>query len=331
MKNRQKKPLKTEDTMKFIFAFLVLCFVPLTSAAADYKPGSAGYLYENCKEILAKAENLKMAHDSYCGAFIEGYFMGVMASGSLKLPMPSEDDPCFEDKTREYTRINERFCTKLPTYQSKQDTPESLIRQIVDTIELWKNKNETNLDKPAINYLSELLQPGKLCDSLPAPKSDVEISSALLKLGWADIFSVKKLVSHQKKYDQCVSDIEEFGDSPTAFKGSRCGAEVSGFITGLHASDHLDAPIKQPAEQCTKQIERLYNSVNPRETMCVKKTTHPLYVARVYVENYALIRGNPGLLNGIDLFDPGALGAVGYETIYRGFMCRNEAEKRAKQ
>lgn len=316
--------------MRLVLLFLALFLAPELCVAADYKPGSAGYLYEDCKQILGGAEDLKDAHDSYCGAFIEGYFMGVMASSSLKLPPPSEEDPCFEDKTREYARINERFCQALPTYDSKGDTPEQLIRKIVDMVELWGAQNKSRFDQPAISLLGTLLQPGSLCNSLPAPETETPVSKALLKLGWSDVFGIKGLVSHEKKYKQCLKDIEEFGKKPTEFKGSKCGAEVSGFIAGLYASDHLDKPSQTPIAQCVKPIERLYSSVNPRKTMCVKKSTHPLYVARVFVENYKLIRGNPGLLNGISLFDPGALGAVGYETIYRGFMCRNEAEKKAK-
>lgn len=314
--------------LPFILAFFLM--VPSISAASSYRPGSAGYLYEDCKTTLESAKSLKHAHDTYCGAFIEGYFMGVMASSSLRLPEPNEDDPCYDDKAREYKRINERFCPKLPTYDDKQDTPEAMMRKIVDMVDFWANRNDARLNASAIDVLGGLLQPGPLCDALPAPKSDVPVSDALLDLGWRDVFGVKGLVSHDDKYEQCVADIKEFGDNPSKFKGSRCGAEVSGFIAGLYASDHLKGPSQTPAAQCVKPIERLYASVNPRKTMCVKPKTHPLYVARVFVENYKLIRGNPGLLNGIDLFDPGALGAVGYETIYRGFMCRNEAEKRAR-
>lgn len=316
--------------MRVVLFILALFIAPTVCMAADYKPGSAGYLHADCQRVLAESGNLADAHNSFCGAFTEGYFMGVTASSSLRLPEPNKDDPCFEDKTREYKRINERFCAALPTYNLKKDTPASMIHKIANMVELWAAQNTDKLNEPAAEVLGSFLQPGTFCDSLPAPEVDVAINLKLERLGWNEIFAVKGLVSHDGKYKRCVKEIEEFKDDPVGFRGTRCGAEVSGFIAGLYASDHLNGPTQTPKPECKKQIERLYNSVNPRETMCVKSSTHPLYVAKVFVENYELIRGNPGLLNGIDLFDPGALGAVGYETIYRGFMCRNEAEKKSR-
>lgn len=315
--------------MRFILFIVALVFVPCLTLAAEYKPGSVGYLYQDCKKALAESDSLRAAHGTYCGAFAEGYFMGVLSTSGFKLPAPNEGDQCFADKQREYQRLNERFCPALPGYDPKQDKAGETVYSVVDTVMLWARVNKGRFHQPATRALGSLVQPGAFCEKLPAPAVEVEINPGLLDLRWRDILGAKSLVSHKGKYEQCKADIETAKGRRSAFKATRCGAEITGFIAGLYASDHVHEPKASSAAQCAKPIERLYNSINPAKTMCVKRTTDPLYVARVFVENYELIRGQRRLLASMDVFDHGALGAVGYETIYRGFLCRNEFERRA--
>ena len=134
--------------MRILIIFLALILGPNFAVAADYPPGSVGYLYEDCKQVLAQAESLKDAHKSYCGTFAEGFLMGVMSSSSLRLPEPAPDDPCYEDKAREYARINNRFCQKLPTYNAKDERPEALIHAVVNLAEQWAEQNEGIFNEP---------------------------------------------------------------------------------------------------------------------------------------------------------------------------------------
>lgn len=318
--------------MRVLLTIIVFVLSSGIAQAEDYKPGTAGYLYNQCLKLVVGSGTPKLEdlHDTYCGHFVEGYVMGALSSSSFKLSEPNEEDPCFEDKTREYEHINNRFCPNIMHFDALKTTAGDLIRQIIDVSVFWAEQNKDKLNQPAAEVLSGLVQTGAFCDQLPAPHAEY-VLNGITTWQWPPLLNAKILVSHKKKYKQCQADIEAAKGDRAAFKATKCGAEITGFIAGLYASDNVYTPVQTPSKQCAKQIDRLYNGLNPAKSMCVKKNTDPLYIARIFTENFEFIGGAPGFFDGMDFFDPGALGAVGYETIYRGFLCRNEFERQQKK
>ena len=78
---------------RLFLLWMIFTCLPALAQAKDASAGSTAYVYESCKAALRDSADLKSIHATYCGAFAEGYFMGVMASSTLKLPAPDPKDP----------------------------------------------------------------------------------------------------------------------------------------------------------------------------------------------------------------------------------------------
>ena len=318
---------------------LLLILFQQNAYAQSYPAGTAGFLFEDCKTTLIESQSLKDAHNSYCGAFIEGYVMGLMLTNQGDIPKPNISDPCRIDKERAFTHINNRYCTRFPSITPENTSAGHMIEIIANVIGEWANHNPLLLKRSAVEALEPLLAPGKFCDHINedminSKDTALPVNNALKNIGWTDLLSAKGLVSIERKNKQCETDIKNSNGNHRAFKGTKCGGEILGFMAGLRSSNHLQKTrIKstaQATEKCKKPLNRVYDGFNVANTMCVRSHTDPLLIARIFTQNYELIRGKPQKEWGwADLFDAGDLGAVGYETIYRGFLCRNEAELKA--
>ena len=313
-----------------ISIFILLALAPSAFAQDSYKPGSLGYVYEDCKKALEGAASLPALYESYCGAFSEGYFTGAMIANAVSLPPANPQDPCYEDKTREYERINNRMCPNLPKYDMKQIAAGTIMQDTANIVGRWveflgkTNPKSNPLTSPATGAMSSLLAPGKFCDMLGQNLADgsagVFINDNILKADWKQYMDVQSQVTMMKKYEQCKADYNAANGDVKTFKASRCGAEILGFVAGLQSTAHLQKrePVKNPS--CAKEIDRMYRGLNVTESMCAPTDTDPLLVAHIFLERvesmpekefeksqqFAILK---------------SIGAVGYESIYRGFLC----------
>lgn len=316
-------------------AVMMGAFMGTGAQAADYKPGSLGYVYEDCRRALAESANVQEIYASYCGAFIEGYFTGAMIANAAALPQPNAQDPCYEDKKREYERINARLCQNLPKYDPKKISAERIVNDAVDLVSRWMdyirmtNPKSDPLAQPAAGAMGSLLAPGRFCDSLAqssaTQNTEVYINPALGKLSWNDYMGIQNQVTLMKKYEQCKRDFDGSGLDRKKFRASRCGAEIMGFIAGINSTAHLRPPEKTENPACGKEIARLYRSVNSAQSMCAPPETDALLVAHVFLERVETMpprefNKDPGFAN------LKHVGAIGAETIYRGFLCARKSQ-----
>lgn len=324
------KPLHNTKRSVYHLTILFLLAFFTTNEAKAYAPGTAGYLFDQCKKTLERSENLRDAHDSYCGAFIEGYVMGLMVINSGNIPKPSTSDPCRIDKEKAYNHINNRFCRRFPKITPQNTSAGAMIETIATLLDKWESQHKDAMNENVVSALEPILQPGAFCDRLEEinlKSQSSTINPALKNTNWSDLMGAKSLVSLDKKFEQCEKDIAHSNKNKRAFKGTKCGGEILGFMTGLRAGNFIQDHRIHSTNMCAKPISRVYDSLDVSQTMCVRDNTDPLLVARIFTRNYDLIKGKPEKSWGWkDLFDAGDLGAVGYETIYRGFLCRNEAE-----
>ncbi|MEM7679530.1 MAG: hypothetical protein AAF182_00800 [Pseudomonadota bacterium] len=319
---------KTKRSVYHLTLLLLLSFLPLKAAQA-YDPGTGGYLYEECQKTLERSENLRDAHDSYCGAFIEGYVMGLMVVNTGDMPKPSISDPCRIDKEKAYNHINNRFCSRFPKIKPDNTSAGKMIGIVSSMLDQWVARHPRAMNQNVVDAFEPILQPGEFCNDLSdVDKTDeAHINHALKNVSWSDLLGAKSLVSIDAKYEQCKADIANSGKSSKHFKTTKCGAEILGFMTGARSTKHIQENRIHSTNLCAKPIARVYDSLDVDQTMCVHANTDPLLVARIFTQNYKLIKGKPEKKWGwAELFDAGDLGAVGYETIYRGFLCRNESE-----
>ena len=307
------------------WVFIVLLFVPLSAQAKSYKPGSVGYLYDSCANMLAEGTKLEDVYKTYCASFMEGYFAGASVSNWIKLPPPQKNDPCAEEKAREYERINARVCPHFPNYMAKSATPEFMITTASDIVQRWiafnMKTDKKFLEKPAAIALGDLIQPGPFCDELgKGEASSVEkmnINPALLGIKWEAYLKIQNDVTLDRKYAQCKGDLERWKTDPKfSFDVSWCGGEIDGFLAGLRSTSKLQESRAENSKACGKQIDRLYKSLNVTQSMCVAEDVKSTDVAQIFMKRYeAGIKKDQGFAN------LKSLGAVGYETVYRGFLC----------
>ncbi len=276
--------------------FILLLSCIMAAPAWAYKPGSVGFLYNQCKAALEQSAGPQQLQQSYCGAFAEGYFAGALTSNWIILPEPRRDDPCYEDKKRENQRINGRACSFMAQKNYKDINPGLMLRTFTETIERWisfhsKNKSGDILQKPVITTLNSLFASGPFCRELDKhtvlERPSTKLSPALTSVGSIkDMPEIRKNFILPVKYTGCVADLEAAGDDPKKFKATRCGAEITGFITGLYSTAHLQKGRAEPSASCKKQIDRVYRSLNITEGMCVTSAAQPLSVARAFIEKY---------------------------------------------
>lgn len=286
--------------------------------AAEYKPGRVGYLYDNCAAALEKSASPQEFLSTYCGGFVEGYGAGVLAVNNIPLTAPDEKDPCAIPKAEMYGRINARFCPALPDYSSGKVEPGTILQSAADIAARWidfpktKKQRAALFKKQAMKEINAIIRPGKFCDALeqygPPKNPPFIINSALLKANWYDL--AKTGPSIADKISRCKSDLAQ-----EDFSQTRCAAEITGFIAGLHATAHLQDH-KQVKGACAKQIERFYTALDTPNSKCVSYETNPADIARVFTDNEKdWVQNAPALL-----------GAAGYYPVYYGYMCRAKSE-----
>lgn len=258
--------------------------------------------------------------------------MGLLAIQGGNIPKTQENDPCRIDKDRAYNSINNRFCPHFPAFTLDTIEAGQAIDTIYNLITQWAQEHKILLSQPPSQALSSMLSPGPFCDKTVRIMKNINnhVNPALKNITWTELLGAKTLVTMDKKHQQCLSDIEQSDGQSTRFKNTQCAAEITGFISGLRAGENIpNAKTEIINPRCEKPISRLYDSFDISKTMCVRQNTDPLLVAKIFTKNFALIRGDKKLWGWSSLFDAGDLGAVGYETIYRGFLCRNETEAQA--
>lgn len=318
----------------YFIVLLTFCLsgIRTIAQANGYAPGTTGYIYEQCKTNLSQSESLKDAHNSYCGHFIEGYVVGLMIANAGTIPMPHEQDPCFADKQKAINHINGRFCKNLPSVTDEKLDARTAIEKANQITAGWIKHNKQELNKPVTQALPHLLSPGPYCTQIPFLENDgIALNESLQTASWRDVIGLTKHSTLEQKFKQCKSDIKRAKRKSLAFKATKCGAEIMGFMAGTKASAHIQSKRIKASNMCEKPVKRLYETFNTAHTMCLRDKTNPLTVARIFVENYALIAREKGIGGWSNLFDFGDLGGVGFETIYRGFLCRNERELAKKK
>lgn len=301
-------------------SIFVLLALSAPASAAEYKPGTVGYFYEDCRRALEESRTLTELQATVCGAFAEGYAGGALVMTATQIGGPAQGDPCAEEKQKEFDRINDRMCIYLPKLDPKQHTAGRMLDTAVQVLTRWidfekKRGKSDPFKRDAAKELNKIITPGKFCDDLassyPVQNPAFVINPALQKIKAGDFLNTRKNVSLRAKYEQCRKDIEAADGDTAAFSGTRCGAEISGYIAGLYSTAHLQKNRAAPSKDCKKQIDRLYRSMDPAQTMCVHPDTDPLQVAEIFLRRF----------EGMKKKNTDAVGAVGYETIYKGFLC----------
>lgn len=307
------------------FGLLAMMLFSTAIQAAEYKPGSIGYLYNQCGLALQNSESAAALYNTVCGAFTEGFVAGLMASNNVTLSPPRPNDPCAAEKKKEYERINARFCAHLPEYDQKKieagralDAATGLVTNWISYLQAHRKKGQADpLRAPVVARLGDILRPGEFCNSLEniePPEKKFVVHPALLNITWNDAMAIKKNMTLAKKYEQCLKDIQK--TFAPDFFATRCGAEISGYIAGVHSTAHLQHGREKPSAACGKEIDRLYKSLNVSNSMCVNMDTAPRSVAKIFINRIRAMQMGEKTLP-----DTEAFGAIGYQTIYKGFLC----------
>lgn len=308
-----------------IFLANLALFAP-AYAAQNYEPGTIGYFYNDCKKALAESSTLTALQETPCGAFAEGYLTGAMISNGVVLT-ESPDDPCAAELKTEYDRINARICKNLPVFDLQKTDAGTMLKTAIEIVTRWiefedRSAKKDPLMRSATKELATVMSPGNFCDDLKSSYArqtqPFQINPALLKFSVKDFLSARENIKLSAKFEQCKKDLTASKGSSVEFVASRCGSEISGFIAGLHTTAYLQKDRATPSEACKKPIDRLYKTLNSAETMCVNFDTNPLWVADVFVKNYKPVHGNTA-----------AFGGIGYQAIYKGFICAEERKPAA--
>ncbi len=308
-----------------LFIFLLFVVAP----AFAYKPGTVGYLYESCRDALRSSENIESFDVTYCGGFIEGYTVGVASNVPL-LPPPAESDPCYKEKKNEYDKINDRFCANLPNYANVSlADAHSVAPKAADIFFRWidflkkENSGKDALKLPVAAQLNAMIGEGNFCDALGAKDARkalaMEISPALMKVNLVEYVDMQWRKTLGQKYGSCAADLAHSDKKTNPFRGTRCGAEITGFITGILSARRLQESRPSGGGACEKQISRLYRDIDPTETMCVTEDTNPAAAAKIFLTRVDELRAAPGGEKTDSL--PG-YGAAGRQAIYYGLLCR---------
>jgi hypothetical protein len=323
--------LKKTVFLKILFFCAAFLFISADiSSAEPYKPGSLGFLYENCRSALEQSDSPAALYETACGAFVEGYIAGFLAANWIKLSPPDAKDPCHDEKQDVYDRISGRFCPALPEFDKKNLNSQIVLENAADLVMRWIDFLKTKagksdpLKQPAAKALGAMLWPGDFCDSLGQAvlheASAPAINPRLLRTDWKDFIELKEKAGIARKYEQCQNDLAAYAQDAEKFRASRCGAEVSGFLAGLQSTSQLQQQKPVSGKSCGREIDRLYRGLDVKETMCVSAETDPVTVAKVFIERMDAMTQGKGTWKQ-KLPDIQGFGAIGYETIYRGFMC----------
>lgn len=301
----------------------VLALFAVPAWAGTYAPGSIGFLYEDCQKALESSRSLPELYHTYCGAFVEGYITAYAIVGNATAFPEQKNDPCLEDKKNFNEIIKGRFCPNLPFYDQKKVTAAFALTDVTDIVSRWiaflqKNRKGDPFQLRAAEEAGNLLRPGKFCHDLGQRNNDATslfvTNPALQNLKWADALKINQSMTFASKYEQCVSDITRAGGNIEKFRATRCGAEIEGFIAGLKSTDYLQESRREAAPECKKEINRMYRNLDIVKNTCVSADTDLLRVAEKFIEQ----------VDRKSVAEKKAIPAsIGYETIYRGFLCVN--------
>jgi hypothetical protein len=304
------------------FLFLLVLIASAQARAENYAPGTVGHLYGNCRAALENSTKYTDLQKTYCGAFSEGYFWGALTTNNI-LAETGPGDPCGAEKEKEYRRINNRFCGNFPKLDSLSVTTGDALLAATGIVTRWIEFEKASspadpLKRGTLREVNGLVRPGPFCESLKEKRAVREppfkINPALMKLNLRDFLKAKASMSIETKYERCRKDVAQAQGDPQKFLSTRCGAEISGYISGVYSTRHLQTNRDTPPPQCRKEIDRLYKNLDAENTMCVAYNTNPLWVAEIFLKKYPEIK-NTG--NG--------WGGIGNLIIYRGFLCAEKA------
>ncbi|MBK9562012.1 MAG: hypothetical protein IPO54_02540 [Micavibrio sp.] len=313
--------------MARILLFVVFLTALVGPARAEesisaYKPGTVGYLYDNCRLALGSATKYTELQETYCGAFSEGYFWGASASNWM-LPMTVEEGPCAEEKKREWERINNRFCGNFPKLDDKTTTGDAL-KSATNIVTRWisfeKQMSDSDpLRRGTLREVNGLVQPGPFCDSLSksyvVQESPFAINPPLMKMNLRDFMKAKSNMTMKAKYERCKRDVEYAAGDAKKFLSTKCGAEISGYISGVHSTQYLQKNRAELTEECRKPIDRLYKNLDVTQSMCVSYDTNPLWVAELFIKKFPEFKNIEK-----------EQGGIGGLIVWKGFLCAEKAD-----
>ena len=310
-----------------IFFWIALLTLAMTNVvhAAEYKPGSMGYLYDDCAKALVMSATPHDFLNTNCGHFLEGYGMGVLTAVGTDPGAPNPADPCAPALQKEYDRITGALCPHLPDYRDAKTPPATILRAASTIAAHWHERaarltKKSPLKKQANPAINALITPGAFCtaqDKALAVRAPLAINPSLLQANWFD-FVRTQTGTLADKYTRCQVDLQASELKETNFAATPCGLEITGFLAGLQVSAPL---FDRPASTgpCAKPIKRLYDSYNILDKTCVTSKTDPARVARLFLARVDQMRAR-----GENLGQSG-LGAAGYQALYFGDLCRDQA------
>lgn len=274
--------------MRYIFSALALLILLAAPAAADeYAPGTVGYLYEDCRRAVM-ADSAAAFQDSYCFHFGIGYAFGAL-SAQRSLPAPDASDPCHADRLNLHTQREGLLCpiVAYPPPYALQSPVLAALHMFFAWIEEQQDNAADILHRPATTALNAILAPGAFCDRAMAYRGrpfPYDINPAVSRFA-GNVLAVRKAVMARTTattVEQCRAD----SAAPDRFRTSNCGAEITGYLTGIYAQ-HIPAAERLAArnESCAPALGRIYQSLDVGQYRCHAPGTEPLLLALAYIRD----------------------------------------------
>lgn len=237
--------------------------------------------------------------------------------------MTVEEGPCAEEKKREWERINNRFCGNFPKLDDKTTTGDAL-KSATNIVTRWisfeKQMSDSDpLRRGTLREVNGLVQPGPFCDSLSksyvVQESPFAINPPLMKMNLRDFMKAKSNMTMKAKYERCKRDVEYAAGDAKKFLSTKCGAEISGYISGVHSTQYLQKNRAELTEECRKPIDRLYKNLDVTQSMCVSYDTNPLWVAELFIKKFPEFKNIEK-----------EQGGIGGLIVWKGFLCAEKAD-----
>ncbi len=309
---------------------LLLCLCAGASHAGDFRPGSVGYLRDSCRAAFNYGSAAKFSA-SYCAGFIEGYITGFLNANWITLA-EKRGDPCRKEKKAAYGRINDRFCPAL----KKRFTLKFMADPFMTTVELffrWTSfASPRTLRQPATERINDVLRDPEFCSYLGDSRNDgnfvLEVNPAVAAFDWKSYIGDKSPKLLLDSYYECKDALDRSKRKPEAFAKTRCAAVITGYIAGIHSTQHIQNRAPAPGA-CGKELDRLYKNLDIPGSTCTPADTDPLRVAKVFI---GLFEADPETkaisYNGANLAQSPikGYGAAGYRTIYFGKLCSHAGQ-----
>jgi len=332
-----------------LWGLLALMLMPSTSYSAEqnlpiYAPGTIGYLYEDCK-ISFKKDTTDEFFTTYCGGFFEGLIAGSFVSNYILLLEPSDSDPCANDKKIANDIINSRFCLKGGIYSShsnnKRKARINFLSETFKLFSMWLEYNGRYRDPSEImnaDIIADFMTfatDTDFCAYLEENEPEynpIEINQTLLETDWSKAFFDDSKRKWIDTYNQCQTDILSSNNNSAGFKRTRCGAEITGYLTGLNSTSHLQSRRPDSSPSCRSEISALFDEIDVMRRSCVTDRTDPLYIAKIFIKTTeSAIAGkchNAGEQhypkNSDFLYTTSVTGFAGYLPIWYGEVCKEQ-------